>query len=449
MMLKETETIELKRSLAQLKEGVISLGAMLNKHHKGEVYFGINDNGDISGLTIGRKTLADISHEIQNNLRPLPDKLDIKELTEEGKNIILVSAAGEDTPYCSYGRYYIRINDSDILMEASQLQNYFQNKEETYSWWEEKETDFTPDDINESLLIDCIRAGNENGRLNYIYKNPYDALNRLGLLTKSGHLNNAGFYLFSNKEPLLIKEACYPTDSRTEFGEIKEFHGNIFECIEEATSYIRNHMTFHSKIVGIQREDTPEIPLKALREIIVNSFAHCSYAKKGDYHQFIIYKSSIRIYNPGPILQGIDPMEFATGQVGSKIRNPLISSALYKFGLIDAFGTGFDRVFTLCADQHVEYKYQEDDFGFTFIFKRTPLSNDKISDSSNDRLNDRLNIQLISLLKENKYSTTTSLSALTNKSVATINRHLKELIENGSIKRIGSKKNGYWLVIEP
>ena len=45
-MLKECETVELKKSLAQLKEGVISLSAMLNKTSKGEVYFGIKDEGD-------------------------------------------------------------------------------------------------------------------------------------------------------------------------------------------------------------------------------------------------------------------------------------------------------------------------------------------------------------------------------------------------------------------
>lgn len=39
-MLKENETLEFRKTLAQLKEGVISLSAMLNKQHKGELYFG-------------------------------------------------------------------------------------------------------------------------------------------------------------------------------------------------------------------------------------------------------------------------------------------------------------------------------------------------------------------------------------------------------------------------
>lgn len=51
----ETEYLELKKSLSQLKEGLISLSSMLNKHHKGTVIFGINDNGKVCGIDIGKK----------------------------------------------------------------------------------------------------------------------------------------------------------------------------------------------------------------------------------------------------------------------------------------------------------------------------------------------------------------------------------------------------------
>lgn len=54
-MYKETETLELKKSLSQLKEGIISLSSMLNKCGKGKVVFGIDDDGKVFGLTIGKK----------------------------------------------------------------------------------------------------------------------------------------------------------------------------------------------------------------------------------------------------------------------------------------------------------------------------------------------------------------------------------------------------------
>lgn len=46
--MKESEKLELKKSLAQLKEGIISCSAMLNKNHSGTVIFGINDDGRVT-----------------------------------------------------------------------------------------------------------------------------------------------------------------------------------------------------------------------------------------------------------------------------------------------------------------------------------------------------------------------------------------------------------------
>ena len=49
---KETEKMEFKKTTAELKEGVISMSAILNKHGGGEIYFGVHNNGTFpAGLT--------------------------------------------------------------------------------------------------------------------------------------------------------------------------------------------------------------------------------------------------------------------------------------------------------------------------------------------------------------------------------------------------------------
>jgi len=47
MNYKESETIELKKSTSELKEAIISMSAILNKHKLGELYFGIRDDGRV------------------------------------------------------------------------------------------------------------------------------------------------------------------------------------------------------------------------------------------------------------------------------------------------------------------------------------------------------------------------------------------------------------------
>jgi ATP-dependent DNA helicase RecG len=41
MIYKESETLELKKSTSELKEAIISISAILNKHNSGEDIFGI------------------------------------------------------------------------------------------------------------------------------------------------------------------------------------------------------------------------------------------------------------------------------------------------------------------------------------------------------------------------------------------------------------------------
>ena len=439
----ENTKIEYKKSLAQLKEGVISLSSMLNKEHKCELFFGIGPDKKVHRYDISKKTLADISNEIRTNLKPLPICLDVETVVVEGVEVIRIYAEGDDTPYSAYGRYYIRVDDADIPMTSNQLQLFFENKEEVYSKWEDKPSNCSYDDIDEELLIEVIRNANENGRLNYVYRNVREALLKLDLLDDDGNIKTAGYYLFGKNKPLLIKEANYPTDTRTDFGELKEYRGNIFECIKEAISYIQNHISYKSEIIGVQRIEKPEIPVKAIREIVINAFAHSNYSIKGDYIQIILYKSSIRIYNPGSIYKNIDPMKFAKSEVGSKIRNILIASVLYKCGYIDAFGTGFDRTFTLCIQNNIDYEYNNDEFGFTFTFNRNPeFLNDKINDKINE-----LDKMILQEIRKNKYITIPELSKKIGKSEPTIYRHLEQLMSKGLVKRMESRKAGYWEII--
>ena len=59
--MKESESIELKKSLAELKEGLVSIVSILNKHGAGELWFGVKNTGVPVGLDVGQKTLRDIS----------------------------------------------------------------------------------------------------------------------------------------------------------------------------------------------------------------------------------------------------------------------------------------------------------------------------------------------------------------------------------------------------
>jgi len=73
----------------------------------------------------------------------------------------------------------------------------------------------------------------------------------------------------------------------------------------------------------------------------------------------------------------------------------------------------------------------------------------------NVRLNVGLNVRLsdtqkgiINLLKDNPKLNAQEIAVLLNKSKKTIERNFIELQKNNIIERAGSKRDGYWIVIE-
>lgn len=48
----ETEQIEYKKTIGEIKEAMISIAAILNKHQQGELYFGVKNDGTVVGQEI-------------------------------------------------------------------------------------------------------------------------------------------------------------------------------------------------------------------------------------------------------------------------------------------------------------------------------------------------------------------------------------------------------------
>ena len=50
--MEENETLEFKRSTSELKEAIISIVAILNKHQNGRLIFGVRNDGIVIGQHI-------------------------------------------------------------------------------------------------------------------------------------------------------------------------------------------------------------------------------------------------------------------------------------------------------------------------------------------------------------------------------------------------------------
>ena len=436
----ESETIEFKKSTSELKEGVISIASILNKHNSGVLYFGVKDNGDVKGQEVGKETQRDISRAISGNIKPeCLYEIHLRN-TAEGESFIEVSFSGKDAPYSAYGRYYQRFADEDKAISDIQLERLFKERLKDYSEWENQVSEETVDDVSEEFLHRMVNEGNESGHLRYKYKDKERALKKIGLLAADNtHLNNAGKMLFSVNAPVMLKLATFATETKATFIKLDHYSGNVFECIDEGIEYITKGIDYSVAFHGnSSREEKPEIQLRAIREIVVNAFAHGSYDSNTAF-EIDIFKDRVSIYSPGSFPRGYKPEDFASQAEKPIMLNPKITETLFRTGRIESFGSGFERTFEACEEASVEYGYRNTKSGFEFIFKR-PLGHKNVQEMS------KTEMRVYEEICNNNYATAKQLAEAIGKSEKTVYRAIKRLKELQKIERKGDDYNGSWIV---
>jgi len=445
--MKETEQIEFKKSTSELDQALNSISAILNKHQKGEIYFGIKNDGTVHKFTINDSTLRDVSRKIYEFIKPQIFPIVSIEVINEIE-IIKVQFEGNDIPYSSKGKYYIRIADEDRELTPSELKKIMIQNEYKENF-EDHITSETIDDVDDETFKKFYNSAVSCNRLPNVSFDKYDILYKLDLL-KNGFLTNAGKLLFSKNNPIVLKTAIFATDQKTTFLDIQRYEGNIFDLVQKGMKYIVENINWRVEFnQGIQRVEIPEIPVNALREALINSFAHARY-DISIQHEIDIFSNRVSITNPGCFANDNTPLDYSEKELRSYLRNEKIAKILFLSNDVETFGHGLKKVYSLCKEQNISINYINHETDFTFEFSRIDrnnMSNGVINGITNGTINDNEKCILNIIIKDPKI-TIAEMAIQSNKSIRTINRILNSLKEKKLVKRMNSNKDGYWEVLK-
>ena len=448
---KENEKLEFKKTTAELREGVISMVAILNKYGCGELYFGVRNDGTVAGQMVTDKTLRDISQAIFNHIEPkLFPKIELIYLDD--KQCVHVEFTGDEMPYFAYGRAYIRVADEDKIMSSAELEDYILRKNARINSWDSSASDKFPNDIEETALKDYLERAKQAGRIDFPYTTKEDALTRLGML-KNGALKNAAAVFFSGAPLLEVQMAIFAGTERLTFIDIQREGGNVQQLAVIAEKYIHKNIRWRVVFDGsLKRKEIPEIPMDAVREAIINSFCHKDY-KSSQNNTISIYSNRVEIYNPGTFPDGLTPEDFIEGSELSVKRNPLLAQLMYYVKDIESFGTGLKRITDACDSAGVKVEFKMLKLGFAVIFHRPDISIsdgdivDSIADGIADgnAIND-VQTKIIAIMRENPRISAKQLAQIIGIAQRNIQVHIKALKERGIIEREGAAFGGHWLV---
>ena len=144
------------------------------------------------------------------------------------------------------------------------------------------------------------------------------------------------------KELIPTAESAFIMMRGTEVTANESYYLPLLASIERMIDFVSARNPEQEIEQGLFRISIPEFNPKAVREAIVNAFAHRDYTQLGRV-LVRIDADGLTVSNPGGFIEGVTYQNILT--VEPHGRNPVLADALKRVGLAERSGRGVDRIF--------------------------------------------------------------------------------------------------------
>ena len=399
----------------------------------GKMYIGIDDKGNLKGISDAKKLSEDLPNKVKDILGIL---VDVNFQSDAGKDYLEIVIDAYPYPVNYKGSYYYRSGSTNQELKGSALDKFLLRKQ-GLKW------DGTPEpytklkDLSDSAFNLFKERASETERFdeNIQDDSNEDILEKLNLIAPDGNLKKAAVLLFHPKPDKLFTGASskigfFRSDDDLAFQD--EVKGSLMEQAEKVidlllTKYLKAQITYE----GLQRKEVFPVPPAALREAVLNAIVHKDYAS-GIPIQISVYDNQLIIWNEGEL-----PEDWTVAKLKvkhpSRPYNPDIANAFFRSGLIESWGRGTIKILNEAkAAKTPAPVFKYDDSGFYVIFNFEEISIEQ---------------KVLELIKKDSKITGTAIRKELKISDSTVKRILKSLQVDGIIQRSGNNRSGVWTVL--
>lgn len=241
--------------------------------------------------------------------------------------------------------------------------------------------------------------------------------------------------------PGFCKSATLDGMSRDEFLDNRQFYGNAFALMRRAERFLIESLPIAGRIVPgrMEREDTPLLPVEALREALANAFVHRDYAIGGGSVGVALYDDRLEIISIGDLHFGLTP-EALFREHESRPWNPMIARAFYRRGIIETWGRGTLKIARLMRESGHEPPTVSLRQGAVVVTFGLP---GKMTGKTPGKTID----EILRLLTAEPGLSIPELAMRLDKSESAVERAIRKLRESDRLIRVGPDKGGRWKVL--
>jgi ATP-dependent DNA helicase RecG len=417
----------------------------------GTLYIGVDDNGNVIGLDskVQKKLLEDIPNKIT---AAFGITCDVNLKSKDKKKYIQVEVKKSRLPLNLHGRYYYRTGSVKKEITGFELTEFIIKS--TGTSYDAMVSDITRDKLTfeafKKRYLDVL-SGNHDFEEDLI---------SFRLMQEDGQMTNAGVLFADQWNIHHSRMFCTRWNGLDKAGSVQdalddlEITGSLLSLFDNAMDFVRKNSKKGWRKDKDKRVELPDYPERAVEEGLVNALIHRSYLQTGAHSQIDIYDDRMVITNPGGMYDGSEVQLLDLRHVPSKLRNPILADVFGRLRLMERRGSGFKKILDAYESEErytdsLKPEFYTDGYNFFLTLWNLNYAYDKAQNKAQVKaqrgaLSDREYILL--LLRENPSVTQNELSEIMGKSRRSIQMIMKELIEEGVVERVGSKKVGSWMV---
>ena len=321
----------------------------------GDVFLGVDDAGGTPGVADVDRTTQRVDSVAYNNCSPPVTVLQETVATDTGTVLVVRVPRGEGRPYrTNRGVYYTRTTSGRRQASREELLRLFQADARVFY-------DETPvqrsavADLDDGAADEMLAAIREQNQGLAIAGLPRQRLlANWGLLAEDADsLTVAGTLLLGGAPQRFLPHAYISalripgTEIATPPMDQKRIDGRAFDMLVGAERFLEFHLLRRHRIRGLEPEVVPELPLSALREVLVNAVVHRDYTVAGPI-RILVFEDRVEVRSPGGLPNSVRLSQLPAGV--HVLRNPTLYNLLLKRGLVTDAGSGIPRLIQLVRE---------------------------------------------------------------------------------------------------
>lgn len=338
-MWKESDTLEFKREPTEnIGKSVVAFA----NHNGGTIMIGVSDDGTVSGLTDPDKAALQVMNAVRDGVKPdVTLFVQVKTKEVEGKTILLVEVArGASRPYWLVGKglrpegVFVRQGAASVPASEALIKKMIVESDGLeYERMRAMEQDLT---------FSAATRFFKQRQVPFTVKHHVS----LGMTDQHAIFTNLAM-LLSDQCKHSIKAAVFEGTTKSIFRTRREFEGSLLTQLEDVHSFLEQYNRLHAEIRGLYRVDRRDYPEEALREVLLNCLVHRDYSLGGST-LISVFDDRMEFLSNGGLVGGITLEDILNGM--SLSRNERLAAVFYRLQLVEAYGTGVEKLMSAYAD---------------------------------------------------------------------------------------------------